>query len=444
MTKIQKLSIIILAVLLFSSCEQRLGYGVLLWSIEEPPIPSGTILPVYIRSNIEQIWVVGIPEEYRRGNNIDKMEIPLAHFEFIGNRRKTEQWAEEFSRYGITYAENLQDGLPIRDGPDNNARRVYRLRLGEIIKVLETVRGVTPISTTGDPLTGEWLKVLTHDGVIGYCFSYRLNVFNQNEESISAPNITGETVLDTELEMVLSRTWSAEIYSNMVTSRRFNIQQMQRHYRFDPGQDTGVARIFLPNLEREFRYDRIVPDGERAWRFEDTTLSMVLRSNSTLAVQFTDTDGSRRTHLFVNLTTDVNDLIVQENARRENQFKDIYNEGPVFTSINYGTISLISSGDFVWKDFDLLVPHVFPAETGGQGRIEMDLYISPSYEDRYIGAFTLQFTDVRQNNIFYFMYGVDNQGLRLEIIPEFGIEDMTVMRRAATPTVMYFYRDTSQ
>ena len=427
--------------MLLSSCKQQLGYGVLLWSIDDPPIPSGTILPVYIRSNIEQIWVVGIPEEYRRESDIDKMEIPLAHFEFVGNMRRTEQRAEEFSVYGITYAENLQDGLPIRDGPDNNARRVYRLRLGEIIKVLETARGVVPISTTGEPLPGDWLKVLTYDGVIGYCFSYRLNVFNQYDDVLNAPVITSEVTYDPDLEMVFSSAWSAEIYSQMVNSSRFDIQQLQRNYHFDPGHETGIARIILPGLERDFRYERIVPDGERAWRFEGTTLSMVLRSNNTLAVQFTESNGTRHTNLFVNLTSNINDIILQENARREDQYKNIYNEGPVFTSNNYGSITLMSTGDFVWKNFDLLVPHIFPSGTDGQGRIEMDLYISPSYEDRYTGAFTLHFSDIRQNNTFYFMYGIDSQGLRLEVIPEFGIEDMTVVRRAATPTIMYFYRD---
>jgi hypothetical protein len=53
--------------LLAGSCTRLLGWGVLLWSTDDPLIPSGTVLPVYMRSNIDQVWVVGIPEEYRTG-----------------------------------------------------------------------------------------------------------------------------------------------------------------------------------------------------------------------------------------------------------------------------------------------------------------------------------------------------------------------------------------
>jgi hypothetical protein len=37
------------------SCERTLGWGMLLWSTEDPDIPSGTVLPVYIRSNIDHV-----------------------------------------------------------------------------------------------------------------------------------------------------------------------------------------------------------------------------------------------------------------------------------------------------------------------------------------------------------------------------------------------------
>jgi len=119
----------------------------------------------------------------------------------------------------------------------------------------------------------------------------------------------------------------------------------------------------------------------------------------------------------------------------------IYNQGPVFSSNNYGTITLLQTGDFTWTGYDLLVPQIIPQETKGGGRINMDLYISPSYEERYNGAFTLTFTDTRQNNTIYFLYALDNQGLRLEVVPDYGIENITVMRRSPSPVVLYFFTD---
>ena len=424
-----------------SSCS-KLGYGVLLWSIDEPPIDSGTVLPVYIKSNIEKIWVVGVPDTLRSHKDYKK-EIPLTQLEFTGSKKNAEKRAQEFSQYALTYAENLQDGLPIRDNTDNNARRVYRLRLGEIVKILNIAKGNPPISATGDPLPGDWYRVLTSDGTIGYCFSYRLKLFDQRDSSVqtvSSGQINSSD--DPELDSVLSRLWSAEIYSNMINTKRFNISSLEKKYRFDPGHETGVARIILPDIEKQFNYQRIVSEGERAWRFEGSDLQMVLRSYTTLAVQFTDNSSVRQTILFVNLPSRIDDIILEENARRENQFMSIYDQGPVFTSGNYGTITLLQTGDFTWTGYDLLVPSLISPDTRGNGRINMDLYISPSYEGRFIGAFSMRFSDIRSNSTIYFLYAIDNQGLRLEAVPEYGIEDVTVMRRSSSPVVLYFFRDT--
>jgi hypothetical protein len=169
---------------------------------------------------------------------------------------------------------------------------------------------------------------------------------------------------------------------------------------------------------------------------------MVLRSNNVLAVNYIESTGLRRGLVFNALATSVNDVILQENARREAQFMTIHDQGPVFTSNNYGTITFLRTGDFTWTGYDLLVPQVISENTRGVGRINMDLFLTPSYEDRYNGAFTMRFSDIRQNNTVYFMYGLDNQGLRLEIVPSFGIEDTTVTRRASSPVILYFFRDT--
>ncbi|MDR2952954.1 MAG: SH3 domain-containing protein [Treponema sp.] len=432
------------AVLSLSSCS-RLGWGILLWSTDEPPIPSGAVLPVYIKSNINQVWVVGVPETYRTDKEGDKIEIPLPQFEFSGSRRKAEQRAGEFAEYAGFYAENLQDGLPIREHPDNNARRVYRLRTGEIIKILSRIEGVPAISATGEPLPGDWYKVLTWDGTTGYCFSYRLKIFEQGIGSVqSAPAAGRKTETDPDLDMVLARVWSPESYQQMVNSKRLNISELEKHWRFDPGQDTGTAKIILPDMKKEFVYESIYPDGDRAWRFEGTTLQMNLRTNTTLVVQFTEGTGGMRTLLFAALSADVDDLIIQENARRESQLASIVNMGPKFTSNNYGTVTFSINGEFEWTGYDLLVPQLIPSEAAGNGNIFMDLFIAPSFEEHFTGAFTLRFAGVpAEANRIRFMYSLDNQGLRLEVVPDYAIEEITVTRRSSSPIVLYFFRDES-
>ena len=439
---------LILIVTFFSGCSSRLGWGVLLWSTEDPAIPSGTVLPVFIKSNLNKVWVIGIPEIWQNSSDgLDKMEVPLAHLELIGSRRKALKWADDFAAYALTYAENLQDGLPIRDKPDNNARRTYRLRSGEIIKIISPVEGVSAISTTGDPLPGDWYHVLTEDGNMGYCFSYRLRIFEYSGGSLAAeaPVASNEIIIDTVLDTLMAKKWVPELYFNMVNNQKINLEELQRRWHFDPGQDTGVARIYIPNLDRNFPYTAIRPDGTRAWRFEGANLLLQLRSESTIAVQYVEGSGSTRTLLFCSLPVEIEDLIIQENARRERLYNTIYHKGPVFTSNNYGTIVFREGGRFSWSGYDLLVPRYIPESAApqngeGTGNIQMNLFLGTALEDRYTGAFTMRFAG-SEAAWLRCMYFLDDQGFRIEIVPESVIEDVTVLRRDSSPMVLYFFRD---
>ena len=430
-------------ILLFSSCSRTIGHGVLLWSTDEPSIPSGTVLAVHIRSRIDNVWVVGIPKEYRtagRGN--DKLEIPLPKLELVGSKRKARVRAEEFAPYALIYAETLQDGLPIRATPDNTARRVYRLRQGETVKVLAPARGGIPaIGTTGDPLEGEWFRVLTEDGIVGYCFSYRLRVFEHREGPLVTLGHEQLSPDDPILERILSRTWSPEHYGTMVNRRRIDMEELSRAWHFDPGAETGVASIRLSDLEIDFPYTTIRSTGTQSWRFEGSSLQMSLRLENTLAVQYTESNGLLRTLIFVSLPQRVDEIIFHETARREGLLRNIYYHGPIFTSTNYGTFTLESNGRFTWSDNLILIPQIIPASTIGSGTLDMRLFVSGTPAEQYLGAFTMFFDNVGGTQTpVDFLYSFDAQGLRIEYAPQTSLDGVTVVRRASSPIVIYFFR----
>jgi hypothetical protein len=393
---------------------------------------------VYIKSNINRVWVLGIPGEYRSGKGSpDKFEVPLPHFELVGSKKKAEARAQAIGDYRRTYAENLQDGLPIRSSPDNSAQRVYRLKSAEIIKVLAQVEGNPAVGASGDPLPGDWYQVMTDDGTTGYCFSYRLRLFEHHAGPLVVETGDQGTDADPELDRVLALTWSAESYGAMVNSGRFDIEELSRRWRFFPGQDTGIAQIYVSGLDQTFSYTGIRALGNRTWRFEGTSLQMNLRSDTTLVVQFTDGGGALRTLVFVALATEPDDLIAQESARREELFRGLYEQGPVFTSNNYGTLALTADAAFTWTGNRLLIPQVIPASAGQGGSLAMDLYLGPALQQRYQGAFSLHFD---RAGPVRFMYTLDTQGLRVEYVPDTSMDGNMVARRASSPTVIYFYR----
>jgi hypothetical protein len=140
----------------------------------------------------------------------------------------------------------------------------------------------------------------------------------------------------------------------------------------------------------------------------------------------------------VSLPKEVDDLIVQENARRNTLFRRIYNQGPIFNSTNYGVLSFNANGSFSWTGFDMLVPLIIPDSVQGTGRTVMGLFLDSSLENRYDGAFSLYFNGA--GNAVNFLYTVDSEGLRIEYVPQTLVEGVTVIRRDASPTVIYFFR----
>jgi hypothetical protein len=413
----------------------------LLWASEDPAIPSGTVLPVYIKSNLNKTWVAGIPEHYRSASSsLDKFEVPLPKLELIGSRNSANKRADEFAAVAMTYAETLQDGLPVRQAADNVARRVYRLKNGEIIKILSKAAGQPAISASGEALPGEWYEVMTENGSIGYCFSYRLRLFEYKGGSLSIAK-GNENDDDADLDRLLQQTWLPESYGAMVNSRRIDVAELSKHWEFNPGIDTGIAHIYTAEVDKSFAYTSIKAENGRNWSFEGTRLRMSLRSDTTLAVQYYDEGDALKTLFFVAIASDVNDLIAQELSRRDTRFSTLYSAGPVFSSSNYGRLILSENGHFTWTGYTLLVPQVISVLALGGGTINTGVFLGSAVSSLYNGALAFQFEETSgRNKPVYFMYTLDSQGLRIEYVPPENVDGATIMRRAYSPTVIYFVK----
>ncbi|MDR2518113.1 MAG: SH3 domain-containing protein [Spirochaetaceae bacterium] len=432
------------------SCAKILGWGITLWAIEEPAIPSGTVMPVYIKSNINQVWVAGVPEAYRNGEpGFGKIEIPLSKLELVGSKNAAQKRAEDFSPLALLYGETAQDGLPIRVEPDNSARRSYRLRRGEVIKILEEIAGSPPISASGEPLPGVWYKVLTENGSVGYCFSYRLRLFEHPggpfapSQAAAAAAAKEEPEADPELDRVLSKDWHPESYGAMTAAGKIDLAALTRRWRFSPGQDAGTAHIYVPEANLTFPYTAIRREGPRLWRFEGSSLHMRLRSDTVLEAQFTEEGGALRMLVFVTLPFSVDDLIVQETARQETLFQHIYGLGPSFNSVHYGTLVFTPDGRFSWAGADFPVPSGSAESNEKSGRVNMGFFLDPPLAAWYDGAFSLSIENTGMEDTgaeLHFLYILDNQGLRLEYAPPASLDGLTVSRQAESPVVIYFFK----
>ena len=137
-----------------------MGYGVLLWGVPEERLQDGEIVPVYIKSNISHVYVIGV------GGG--KIEVPLWQLTEPMSKRKAELAATEYAEFRRQYARAAIDGLPIRAEAANVAQQVYRLKKNEVIKLLYKGTG-DDVMAGSRILEGEWLRVLTYDGCVRHC-----------------------------------------------------------------------------------------------------------------------------------------------------------------------------------------------------------------------------------------------------------------------------------
>ena len=91
------MKVLFLIINLFISCSGGIvGYSVVLWNFPENGILDGEIVPVYIKSNISQVYVIGTEN--------GKTEVPLWALTSPESKRKAEKTFQKYADYNHTFA----------------------------------------------------------------------------------------------------------------------------------------------------------------------------------------------------------------------------------------------------------------------------------------------------------------------------------------------------
>lgn len=407
-----------------------MGYGVLLWSIPEYNLTDGTIVPVYIKSNISQVYVIGIP------SSKEKIEVPLWQITDPVSKRKVEKQAQRYSEYKSVYAYVNRDGLPMRAEPANNAKQVYRLRKDEILKVLYKGKGAAVMSGS-NPLEGDWLRVLTSDGTYGWCFSYSLRLFNENDEN-SSMIVDQEIVEDEALETVLKTYWYPESYATMIQRKRVDLNKIKASVAFDPGASSGTVRFQIDNISVAYPYNGVTKSGNNVYKFNDTPINVTVRNPSFIVVQYSDEKGMPTSYNLVALSKSIGDVIADEVLRRNELLETILSVGPKFSSSNYGTLQFHEDNTFTWNGYQKLSPSIIPTNSGNTGKVSFNYFLDASLGFTYDGAIT--FTFDKNSKDVVFLYELEDGAIRLEDATGATYKESLITSRSGNPLVMYFSR----
>lgn len=397
------------------SCSKNAGYGVVNWSLPEYNLAAGDIVPVLVRSNVAKSYIVEI------GDNHEKKEIPLGKLMFFTKKKDAEYYQAKISENAFLYATVLFDGLPIRKEPENISKQIYRLRENQKIKILWQGEGV-PVLKNGEPLPGDWYMVMTDDGTRGWCFSLNLHIYDERKEEQASEKPVVEN--DEILLAVLNSQWYPESYAKMLDINRVDIENISADYGFFPGIKTKVAHIMLKDTNRSFSYSNIAKGEANLYNFEGSNLSMQVRSKNRIAVQFTDQKGMPDVEYFVTLPKPLDEIIADENARRQEIIRQVVNIGRQLHSESYGTLTIDDKGSFEWKNFAVLSGKIIPRAAGNTGTVKVRFFVSPKLASSYDAVLSFYFDGV--NDSVDFLARITQDTLTLEFVSKDNIVDSVV------------------
>ena len=372
------IGIFLLTLLLASlvSCSPRIGWGVVLWTVKGTSAKAGSIVPVYLKSNITKLYVIG-----SGGDKTERLEVPLWQIEMFQSRNAAERRVAQMADLVSVYMIAARDGLPVRDKPSNSAsaKRVYRLRENEMVKALKRVEGEA-VYTGTEKLPGDWYEVLTLDGSRGYAFSYTMRMFDESTGENPAQKIvqTNAEAINT----VLSRTWRPAWYSSMLDEGKVDLDYFSLRFGLFGDPINTQLRVELPAVSKVFEYSGISQD--RDWLvFESTDLRIKLDSPTSLVASWgavsegepEESAGWRSGDNFIRFIVverDIREAIRAEEARRAEALRGFFasvaaggggkgdSAGMLeFSSPLAGTFELWPSGLYAWNDTPFL-PAGFP------------------------------------------------------------------------------------
>lgn len=415
--------LLLLIALLFSSCGPRvIGHAVLLWPEADSTLSAGDVFPVVETSRIQDTVTVL--------HNDGRLVVPLARVSVFDTEDAAREFLSTFAEWRDTYARSLLTALPIRAAADRTSTRVYRLRDGEVVKVLN--RTSEPSNEGG--LVDYWYHVLTDNGITGWVFGRNLELTTAAGRSLSPRDDRDR--LDRLVRNVAVAEWRPQYFQDMNRTGRINLERFSPRYGLFGDPDEQLFRIVMPTYRREIRYQDYSSDQDgRVIRFGGADLTIEMRSEERIRVTFLLNDR-QRTEEFVLFTEDIDTIIQAERTRRRQLLEEFISRGNGLISTAFGSMEISDRGTVEWEGFERLVPDILPRQFEGSASLEFSLFIAHDLFSRYDGALRLTMRDGMSTS---FLYTLTDDGVRLVYLPASLVGENNLVRsEPASPVVLFF------
>ena len=379
-------------------------------------------MPVYLKSNIQSLYVVGVPGSKK------KVELPLWQVEIFRTKGAANARVAALGEYKGIYMVAAKNGVPIRDGPNNStASQVFRLREGQTVKVLARVEGEA-VSTGDKSLPGEWFQVLADDGTRGYVFSYSFKSYDETKEG--PPVIaSSKKSLSGRVDLVFTRSWRPEYFQEMLDDGRVDLDLFSLRYGLFVDATHRQIRLELPGASELFAYSSISESSEGIYSFEGSPLKARIESERSLLLSWVDDSpgaapdaasqaaeegdagqaaaeaappprddlaayksaGADGRAALIVLDSEPREAIKLEELRRQRLLESFVDSGGDWSSPEAGRLSFSKNRRFSWTGRSGLPDDYLPEGLGDYGEAAFRLFLDKSLEGEWDGAFSLRF-----------------------------------------------------
>jgi hypothetical protein len=416
--------------LTLAACGGRaVGYGLVLWGDPVTSFTTGQVLAVAQESSIQETYLVR-PEGSR-----ELAEIPSWRVRLYKSREEARVAAEQYAAFRDTYGYSERDGLPIREQAAPEARRVYKLREAQLVKIVS--RGDLPVQVAGHD--SYWYEVLTEDGARGFCFGAYLPVFT----AAGDPKEEVERLRsrDPALETLVATPWRPEYFQEMVDNGRIDLLRFSPEFGLFIDEQAKSVRIVSQRSRQSFTYTSIENVGPNRYVFvgqqSKAELRAQLQTPERLVVTFSRND-QLVSAVYIAFQDDIEAVIAAERQRRQELYDGFAARGRVLNSTAYGRITLQDGMRFLWENYGQLQELVFLKKVQGAGTVDFPYSLAASLTARYDGVISFRFREYGPEQDSTFLYRFASGGVRFESVSPGNIEDLEVVRSDSIPLVIYF------
>jgi hypothetical protein len=415
--------------LLLASCGARpVAYGVVLWGEMSGSPQTGSIVSILQESSIGSSLLIGVPGESK------PREYPRGRLCVFTRRDEAAAFAASYaSRVGSWAVVVKEDSppLPIRDSAAPDAKPLYKLQYGQLVKVVDRTAEKVDIK----PYTDYWYEVATEDGYAGWCFGHFLKTFTSTADPAGdARRILSQ---DEVLARIMGTTWRPAWFLDMITTGAIDLTMFREDVGLFPSPEDKVMRMVLPLSTFEFHYTGDPQKaGAASYTFPGTDLRIDVIDDQRIDVSY-HYKGQLKRDLYVAVKDDIAQVISAEQQRRSDLYDGLVKKGATLVSDAYGTIHLQPGMRFVWQGFSKLVPMLIRPDVKGRGTVDFPLRVGKDIASDFDGVITFVFDEYPKAGLS-FLYKNAAGGLRFTSLGRDSIQDLFVTEPSQTPVVIFF------